>query len=564
MLPVASREFLSYAERIGGRWAIAPQRWVITLCLMPLLAAAYTKNLGSTHIVVWWSCFAFLGLCVVGAVDVVLDRTLFRNRREVSVPAWWVMGDSAFGGLVIGCSAWMGAWRGGASDLSQMALRIPSLTLIAALWGVFLTLLLDYRERASESRTIYIDEMVQLELAKVQQSAIVTDAIQAVREETEREIERIREVLTGLSIDEASAVLRTSASEAIQPMSRRLWESARNSYPTLRMRDVLSHSVRMQSFQPWSLAMLTIALSVVDRMDRIGEVRGFVVTLLIAAGVVIQLTFVNRLIAKWSSLHRGLFLGAVVVIELQTCAVVVWERRIMSLPVSYAEIFVSILASLFLIFLSVGVRSFDLLSGQVARFATMGVEAERISSIARDRHIGAALRDIARNLHGTVQTRLVSCAMALDMAAQASDGESANAALLEARRVLAEASATPLASERSIEDEVDRKVAVWDGLCACSVLIDIGTDDPRIAEMVGQVVEEGITNAIRHGQASKVDVIVSQDSSGRYSVTVRDNGTGPGGGKRGVGSAIIDLATHGDWVLTTNGNGSTLEAHIRI
>ncbi len=559
---VMNSELPSLAERIGGRWSISKQKWLITLCLMPLLAAGYTKNLGDAHSVFLWSSFAFAGLFLVGVVDFVLGLTLFRSRHQTPVPVWWVVADAAFGGLVIGACAWVGGWLGGANDLTQMAIRIPGLMMLGALWGVMLTLILDYRERVTISREKYIDEMVYLELAKEQQSAIVADVIQTVHRETEKEIARIREELEGLSANEASAVLRTSATEAIQPMSKRLWESAKNSYPTVRIRDVLSHSVREQSFQPWSLAILTVALSVVDRMDRIGEARGLVVTLLIAACVVIQLSLANKAMLMWPVHRLALFLSTIVVVELQTSSIVVWERRVMSLPVSYAELVVSVLASLFLIFLTVGIRSFDLLSGEVVRFATMGIESERISSIARDRHIGAVLQDMARTLHGTVQTRLVSCAMALDLAAQANDGESANAALLEARRVLSEAAVMPKSELRSISDEVNRKVAVWSGLCECTVHVDADGETLSVTERIGQIVEEGITNAVRHGGASAVEVVVTQQPDGFVVVTIADNGFGPLGGQRGVGSAIIDMATGGNWSLSRGTTGAMLEARI--
>lgn len=552
----------SLTERIGGRWSISKQKWLTTFFLMPLLAAGYTKNLGDSHSVLLWSCCAFGGLFLVGGIDFVLGRTLFQHRHVVPVPAWWVVVDSAFGGFLIGTCAWIGGWWGGVYDPTQMAIRIPGLMLLGAVWGVLVTLILDFRERTSNSREKYIDEMVYLELAKVQQSAIVAEAVQAVQDETEKEINLIKDVLENISVNEASAILRISASDAIQPMSRRLWELARNSYPTLRVRDVVSHSMRHQPFQPVGLAMLTVALSVVDRMDRIGQLRGLIVTLLIALGVVMQLSLANRALSRWPAHHRAIFIGVVTMVEIQTCAIVVWERRVMSLPVSYAEIVVSVMASLFLIFLSVGIRSFDLLSGEDIRYAKLGLETERISSIARDRQIGNALRDMARNLHGSVQTRLVSCAIALDLAAQANDGESANAALLEARRALNEATVVQESATRSIADEVHRKVAVWNGLCECTVHVDADAGTPSVAEQIGLVVEEGMTNAVRHGAATAVEVVVTHQSDGSIIVTVTDNGCGPLGGKSGVGSAIIDMATGGDWSLRALELGAVLTARV--
>lgn len=566
MSTVIDHSYPTFAERVGGRWAIAHQKWTITALLMPLLAAGYTKNLGDSQSVLLWGCFSFIGLCLVGGIDFLLNHTLFKNRSFRPVPVWWVIANSSFGGFLIGSCAWVGGSLGEVRDTTQIAARIPGLALLGALWGIFLTLVLDYRERATRSRMKYIDQMVQLELVKVQQSVIVDEAIHSVKVATNRAIEKIHDelfALKGLSAQDLSSTLRLSASEAIKPLSKKLWESAKSSYPRFRIRDVILHSVRNQPFRPFELAMLTVVLSAVDRMARVGTNRGLLITALVALGVVVELGAANWVLNKYPSLHLKIFVTTVVLVELQTIAVVVWERHLMNFPVSYIEIVVSVAASLFLIFLTVGLRSFGVLSGQVAQFASEGVEAERITSIARDRAIGAALREMARDLHGNVQTRLVSCAMALDLAAEAGDGESANAALLEARRVLMPSTEAPATNEITLAGEVGRKVDVWSGLCTCSVAIDVHEVAPDVIERIGSIVEEGISNAVRHGAATALDVQIHQKTDGSVLVRVSDNGSGVSGDSMGLGSAIIEHSSNGQWTLTSGFNGAVLEATIR-
>ncbi len=555
---------LPLGERIGGRWAISLRKWVITLCLLPLLAAGYTKNIGDTKSVMLWVSFSFGGLVLAGAVDAVLHRTLFRNRHEHPVPAWWVGLDSAIGGLIVGVCAWLGGSLGDATDPAQLAVRIPSLVLLGGLWGVFLTLLLDYRERASNARNLLIDEMVQFELMKAQQSVIVEEVIEAVREETVQEMDRIREVMSNLeslTVGEAAAVLRSSAKDAIGPLSRQLWMSVKDSYPRVRLWNVLSHAVRTQPFRPLALAVLTLCLSVVDRVSRIGVTRGIVVTAIIVLLIIPELSFANFLMRLFPKRHPRIFLASLTMIELQTICVVIWEKRVMDAPVNLAEIVVSVIASLFIIFLTVGLQSFDLLRGEVTRFVRDSVEEERVQIMARDRQIGTAVREMARELHGSVQTRLVSCALALDMAAEAGDSESKNAALLEARRILEPHEYSVSDSVISIEKEVARKVAVWKLLCACTTVIEVASHTQECASRVGRVVEEAITNAVRHGGATAVDIEIRQQGTD-VQVRVSDDGDGPGKGAQGLGSAILDHATEGRWSLETGDNGAVLTAMV--
>lgn len=554
----------SLAERIGGRWAIALRKWVITLCLLPLLAAGYTKNIGDTKSVMLWVSFSFGGLVIAGAVDAVLHRTLFRHRREHPVPAWWVVLDSIIGGLIVGVCAWWGGTLGNANDPAQLAVRIPSLVLLGGLWGVFLTLLLDYRERASVARNLLIDEMVQFELMKAQQSVIVEEVIQTVREETVQEIDRIRGAMSdleSLTVGEAAAILRSSAKDAIAPLSRQLWMSVKDSYPRVRLWSVLSHAVKTQPFRPLALAVLTLCLSFVDRVSRIGVTRGIVVTALIVFLIIPELSLANFLMRRFPNLHSRIFLASLLVIEIQTIRVVIWEKQVVDAPVDYAEIVVSVMASLFIIFLTVGLQSFDLLRGEVTRFVRDSVEEERIQLMARDRQIGAAVREMARELHGSVQTRLVSCALALDLAAEAGDSESMNAALLEARRILEPEEHLVPGTVISIESEVARKVEVWKLLCACATRIDVASQTPECASRVGRVVEEAITNAVRHGGATAVDIEIRQQGDGVY-VRVTDDGRGPANGDRGLGSAILDHATEARWVLEAGDHGAVLTAMV--
>ena len=557
---------LSLAERIGGKWALSQYKWLITLLLMPLLAAGYTQNIEESHNVLLWASFSLGGLCVVGCIDYVLHRTLFRHRVEHPVPPSWVIINSVGGGLVLGFSAWLGDSMSGDPDFRQMAVRIPALGVLGGVWGVFLTLLLEYRERANSIRRTYVDEMVQFELLRAQQSVIVDEILQTVRHETLKEVNRIRAVvaeLDSVSTSEASSVLRTSAADAIGPLSKKLWNSAKDSYPKIRIRDVVSHAVRTQPFRPLVLSILVVCLSVMDRVARLGTQTGLLMTAFIVVMVSVQLDIANRAMSRWVHIRARIFVGALVLIELLTIGIVVWERHLMNAAVIYSEICVSVSASIFLFFVSIGLRSVDLMRGDIASFVMNDIREEKIASIARDRQISSAVREMARELHGTVQTRLVSCALALDLAAEAGDSESANAALLEARRILEPKTSDLVIGVLSVSTEVDRRVSVWNALCDFVVEIDVFDDHLECAQILGRVVEEGITNAVRHGQSSFVGISIKQLSDDVVRVVVTDNGTGPSGGRRGLGSSILDSTSGGDWSLKANNPGAVLTVMVR-
>jgi anti-sigma regulatory factor (Ser/Thr protein kinase) len=69
-------------------------------------------------------------------------------------------------------------------------------------------------------------------------------------------------------------------------------------------------------------------------------------------------------------------------------------------------------------------------------------------------------------------------------------------------------------------------------------------------------VEEAISNAIRHGHASRVAVSVSQGESGGLSIGILDNGRGPKGGSQGMGSAYLAMVSEGRWTMEWSGSGT--------
>ena len=169
-------------------------------------------------------------------------------------------------------------------------------------------------------------------------------------------------------------------------------------------------------------------------------------------------------------------------------------------------------------------------------------------------------------LHGAVQTRLVACAMMIDNSSKSGDETSLNLAMLEALSIL-QAPLPISESEITLGAEVSRKLALWRGLCAFELqidprLVDVTNPEPR---EVGRIIEEGISNSIRHGGASKILVSVMSGADGSVVVQIDDNGSGiskPSQGKPGIGTAMFASATGGSWSLSSLEQGARLIAPI--
>jgi signal transduction histidine kinase len=197
------------------------------------------------------------------------------------------------------------------------------------------------------------------------------------------------------------------------------------------------------------------------------------------------------------------------------------------------------------------------------RVFTIDVRDEEIQTIVRSRALADAAREAAEVLHGTVQTRLIACAMAIDHAANTGDVVIVNQALVQARAILEPSVPELLApSHASVAQTVQRKAALWSGLAEVTVDVDAEAADIRgaTADAVASVVEEGIANAIQHGAATSISVCIAS-TSGSVVITIDDDGSGPSQGVRGLGSDLLDRMST-DWSLLARPGGTRLTAVI--
>jgi signal transduction histidine kinase len=80
------------------------------------------------------------------------------------------------------------------------------------------------------------------------------------------------------------------------------------------------------------------------------------------------------------------------------------------------------------------------------------------------------------------------------------------------------------------------------------------------------VIQEAVTNSIRHGLSKTISVFIRPgDSSRRVSIEILDDGTGPlqRRGKRGVGLSFLAALSEGSWSLKVReGGGARLVASL--
>jgi signal transduction histidine kinase len=224
---------------------------------------------------------------------------------------------------------------------------------------------------------------------------------------------------------------------------------------------------------------------------------------------------------------------------------------------------------LLLIILLVGFVS-SFLYGQSAEseFLEKQISKEKLEMLILKREEERLSRELAKYLHGTIQSRLMASAMALERAGRKGDKKALERELEEAYKSLRVPSAEYFsAPEATLKDEINKVVAKWNELMTVKVKIgaNIPNMPPHKSQEIGNVINEGLSNSFRHGSASNVEVSVIHKSD-RVFITVKDDGIGIDGGKPGLGTEWFKAIAGNAWSLTNNekGPGTTLELKINL
>ncbi len=505
----------------------------------------------------------------------------------ITVACWWFNDTSGrvpiSTRVAIVESVLIGAAYGAAQVIAAAALdlnseRDPVLTLVSTVLGLAVlgpaVVLLVRGRHAEEARRaelleqgIVVSAVRQdvVELVQRMQLALESDIDQTITSARMALEEQLADQETALSQERWPTIalaLRSAAQESIRPLSRRLW--FQTPLPAQRMSNlqILSNVLTQQPFQIPSLMLIYVLTAFAGAVTNLGWLVGLLTLVTGVSLIGIVLGGGNALMRRAPHRHAAIFIAATVVLQMTSVLSFPVRAEWGAVPYTWTEFILATIAGVLLILLTSAVGSMRNHRDDVARTFRSDIDQEFLASVAASRHIAQIARESARTLHGTVQTRLISCAVAIERAAKQQDVESFQRALHEANVVLARPRQDSRA-DTTVAGEVERKVELWSGLCDITVEIDpaVRQVEGRTARDVGRVVEEGLGNAIKHGDAARIEVFVRVESDGIL-VDVIDDGHGIAGGKLGLGSALLDNSCR-SWSLRDTGRGAHLHAVVR-
>ena len=569
---------VSGVQRVTGRWAISWQVIVFANLLTYPQMVLTGGTLGSRQMPAEDIPVA----AVVFAVTVLANAaygtlamfTIFRHRATRPVPLWLYVSFYLSAGIipVLGME-YLDSILGRQTAL-PIGLRLFFACLTTLWLGVIFSLLLEGRDRFRRERAELLDEAVALRSAAIQESESAQELRHSVdalvNERLSAACDQLDQVLVVATEDSRTvtgrrdwvpvvSALESTAQESVRPLSHEMWNEADSEFARPRAGRVFAQMWRDPRFMPGNTALITaVGLAGVS-------VRGFgawaplaIVLVTVVAWALLLLA--NAALTRTESVvgRRIEYSTAVIIVLLVLLAYSLLPGDVTTPASDAGSIVIAFSAGVLLV-------SYVQALGDVRRLALASIQTavvdEQIDAEARRAVLAAVTRQVAKELHGPVQTRLVACAAAIDAAQRTGDTDIIVRALAESAQVIAEIRSGSQIATEPLGDQVERLVSQWRAVCPVDLTIDPDLGQRTDLSAVGDVVEEALANAYRHGQPSRIEVYVQADGL-EVVVEVRDDGIGPTDNQPGLGSRLLAASTGGRCSLERSGDWTVLTARI--
>jgi two-component sensor histidine kinase len=164
-------------------------------------------------------------------------------------------------------------------------------------------------------------------------------------------------------------------------------------------------------------------------------------------------------------------------------------------------------------------------------------------------------------IHGKILTRLAATALKLETAASADDSQTFNRTVDSLLDLLHSPDAEFEQDSMDLKSEVLSRLDPWIGLLDVDIQMDSDLESitiPKVREL-GEVIEELVSNSMRHGKAHKISLRVVKSGEKDIQITaIDDSSVAPPSQmtRYGLGTRIFNLASDGRWSITRIESGT--------
>lgn len=430
------------------------------------------------------------------------------------------------------------------------------------------------RNEVISGREVLIADAVELAATSISQNALLDEVRGTVMLAVDSELAPARsEVARQLrALDEphpesisGPTLLRDATHDSVRPLIELLTSPRIGRPDPIGVWGTIRAIVQTQPFHPFVLVVIYALSNAASFWVLRGSLRA---ALDIAIGILLIAVILNSgnyLMHRFPMHHGTIFMATFVILQVPT----VLFLFLASNPLASAlfDSFAAVLVSFTLVLLTSSFGSWRQRQEAAQQMFRDLLSEERVLALTRTQLASEVARDVAQKLHGPVQARLTACAVAMEEAARSQDTLLYRESLERAHRILN--SSLFVETDRdphTLEEAIEWATEPWRGLVGITWAIEPGlggsSDDDALVE---SVVEEAISNAVRHGRATRIQIDITSAYDG-ITLQVDDNGNGPTTQSPGLGSRLFERTSRGRWSLGNSSQtpGACLRIHLPV
>ena len=566
-------------ESICGAHALDTKSYLyiapIAITLIPLLLT----NISDRREATLWMVSSAMAYAVLVIWIALARRALLARRKNRGFSFLSILAVGAIAGFLKGYLTQIFGMYYGLGSISNGSSMLSGLRGVVA-WIIivpFLATFANLIHRLKSQHQDALDSLVLIEATKFGNQDAIKKVKSTARDQIENELSKLLTVTRQQILDfqhepiesqfeKISNVLTLSATEIVRPMSHQLSLDKFHFDTSLRWRKILGGSLRNNPFLVWFNSSLIVVGTLFTLLNQKLLLSTISIVIVLQFGLIACLIyFAKRLQERMNS--RGL--SIIICVDL-FITFVSWTlmNRFMDdyLFLLPQRLFLNFFWTM-LVLVGTGFLS-NFFSGKDGdtSLVLLAIDESRIGNLLLERELQQTKYDIARYLHGNLQSRMMALSLTLDMTKDKSSKHELDSALSIAESLLNSPFAEYVFLEdQSLKEEVSKVVSRWAGLLV--VETDIEDIEEKVSghlkRAIGAAIEEAIANALRHGFAKSVWIRIYEDTPGIV-VEVIDDGVGPRAHDAGMGSRLYDSVATKGWSLQfrLEGTGSILELHL--
>jgi signal transduction histidine kinase len=558
----------SAQSALTGRWAISRDPYIV-LSFSTIISVVLTdaRTFELTEILGWLIASAG-GYAIFCLVLLLAHKTLFKNRTSKPLPIWWIFALGASAGVIKGVTTAVFSF---ALNLdNSLAEAIISRAFAAGLIGLAgvpgVALVMHSLDIFRQKRADLIAEQILIESKEVQNQEVISVMSAQLRNSIENDLELLTVKLRNSLDEKADLVsswqmiaddLRAAATESVRSISHRLWDREARHVNEINIIDIGRAMITTSAFPLKYILPVLFISATPQTINDYGIPQLGTRLLVLGLTTAIIYSLAEFMIYKWQRLKLPIYFSALVVAAVSPSII---GALILDDEINAHFIGISVTMAIWLPVLTITCGLIDTALKQrqeILDELQSEINQSRVRSISENNETIRISNDMAKYLHGNLQSRLMASALAIETAGRLSDAEALTTEIEKARKSIS----TPFdqfvsSGTGSLLIQMNQLIATWNGILKTNLSFSgiEGDLSPTQIRNILHIVEESFANALRHGLATEISLDLEFMHS-KLNLLLIDNGLGPRGGIPGLGSSLFTSIAGSDWSLSRGPDG---------